>query len=290
MGSWNNQYYIGGRLTSLDSDGNGDWDGKRFANGNLLTGLGSYNTYTIYWINGIASSLNNSGTGAWNGKYYIGGVETTLDQSGNGVSFDASANSYKYYIGGVETTLNTAGKGAWNNKYYIGGVETTLSQGGNGVWNNKYYIGGVETTLDQSGNGIWNNSIYQNGSKVTYFGQFNIFLSGSNGIGISSWMGSGTSVQIPSTIFGIPVINIGNSAFRANQLTSVTIPNSVITIGDGAFQDNQLTGVTIPNSVTTIGNSAFATNNQLASATLPQIFSTELNRIGINPNINITYT
>ena len=75
-------------------------------------------------------------------------------------------------------------------------------------------------------------------------------------------------VDIPSTIGGVAVTAIGNQAFRINQLTSVTIPNSVTTIGNSAFASNELTSVTIPNSVTTIGNSAFAFN-QLNFVTIP---------------------
>ena len=66
----------------------------------------------------------------------------------------------------------------------------------------------------------------------------------------------------------IDTTSIGAGAFRYNQLTSVTIPNSVTSIGDGAFYVNQLTSVTIPNSVTSIGNSAFF-HNQLTSVTIP---------------------
>ena len=41
---------------------------------------------------------------------------------------------------------------------------------------------------------------------------------------------------IPSEIEGYPVTVIGNQAFRYNDLTSVTIPDSVTSIGDFAFQ------------------------------------------------------
>ncbi len=66
-------------------------------------------------------------------------------------------------------------------------------------------------------------------------------------------------MAIPSKITGLPVISIGDEAFRdCTGLTSVTIPNSVTTIGDSAFRDcYDLTGVAIGNGVTTIGDSAF---------------------------------
>ena len=70
------------------------------------------------------------------------------------------------------------------------------------------------------------------------------------------------------TIWGEPVVSIGNEAFANKQLTSVTIPNGVTTIGYRAFYSNQLTSVTIPDSVTAIGETAFA-NNQLTSVTIP---------------------
>ena len=48
------------------------------------------------------------------------------------------------------------------------------------------------------------------------------------------------TVTIPASIYGWPVVAIGNSAFNGKQLTSVTIPNSVTSIGGNAFTGNQL--------------------------------------------------
>ena len=89
-----------------------------------------------------------------------------------------------------------------------------------------------------------------------------------NAVTITSYTGTIRTVTIPSTINGMPVTVIGDSAFCNTQLTSVTIPNSVITIENEAFCCNQLTNVIIPNSVTTIGNFAFF-GNQLTSVTIP---------------------
>jgi hypothetical protein len=76
-----------------------------------------------------------------------------------------------------------------------------------------------------------------------------------------------TTLVIPATLGGYSVTTIGNSAFRDNALTTVTIGSSVTSIGDYAFYNNALTTVTIPNSVTTIGNSAFR-DNALTTVTI----------------------
>jgi len=100
----------------------------------------------------------------------------------------------------------------------------------------------------------------------------------------------GSDVIIPSTISGVTVEHIGNSAFQykalgsviipdsvtiidsyafyGNYLTSITIGNSVTHVGWGAFAENSLTSITIGNSVTSISYAAFAAN-QLTSVTIP---------------------
>ena len=120
-----------------------------------------------------------------------------------------------------------------------------------------------------------------------------------NAVRIDRFIGTRTVANIPPTIRGLPVIEIGEMAFTRmdrwgmpegigltsviipdsvvtigrmafvnNQLTNVIIGNSVATIGVGAFSDNQLTSVAIPNSVISIGHVAFG-DNQLASVTIP---------------------
>ena len=76
-------------------------------------------------------------------------------------------------------------------------------------------------------------------------------------ITITGYNGSSTTVTIPASIYGWPVVAIGDNAFKYKKLTSVTIPNSVTSIGGGAFSSNQLTSVTIPNSVAIFSSTVF---------------------------------
>jgi hypothetical protein len=74
-------------------------------------------------------------------------------------------------------------------------------------------------------------------------------------ITITGYVGTETNLTIPETANGMPIVAIGNEAFRGKRLTSITIPAGVINIGNSAFADNPLTGVTIGANVT-LGNSA----------------------------------
>jgi len=84
-----------------------------------------------------------------------------------------------------------------------------------------------------------------------------------------------TSVTIPDTINGYPVVTIGSSAFLdCTALTNVTLPNKLISIGSSAFSNcKSLTSITIPDSVTSIGSSAFKGCSGLTNITLPFIGS-----------------
>ena len=88
------------------------------------------------------------------------------------------------------------------------------------------------------------------------------------GITITKYIGKSKKVVIPAKINNLPVVAIGDHAFREKMLISVTIPDSVATIGQLAFFDNKLTKLTIPNSVTSIGEGAFR-DNKLTKLTIP---------------------
>jgi hypothetical protein len=75
---------------------------------------------------------------------------------------------------------------------------------------------------------------------------------------------------IPAEIDGFSPTIIGAEAFRENNLTSVTLPDTLRRIDYSAFQNNQLLSINIPDSVTDgIGSRAFAGNN-LVSVILPE--------------------
>jgi len=73
-------------------------------------------------------------------------------------------------------------------------------------------------------------------------------------ITITTHIGPGGNVTIPSTIEGLPVTSIGDSAFfGVTSLTGVTIPDSVTNLGEQAFLNcARLTSPTIGKGVTSI--------------------------------------
>ena len=54
---------------------------------------------------------------------------------------------------------------------------------------------------------------------------------------ITKYKGSGGEVTIPETLDGHTVAEIGGSAFKASEISGLTIPASIISIGTYAFAD-----------------------------------------------------
>ena len=133
------------------------------------------------------------------------------------------------------------------------------------------------------------------------------------GVKIVSYTGSGGNVDIPATIDGKIVVEIGTNAFNGNNaLTGVNLPNSVIVLGLGSFYNcpnlnsvylgnglisigngsfwgaQALTSIIIPNSVASIGYAAFANCNALTKITvLNGSISFGGDVFGMIPNITI---
>jgi len=86
------------------------------------------------------------------------------------------------------------------------------------------------------------------------FGQQLGFQAIENGgkVTITGYTGNEKNLTIPGTANGMPIVAIGDEAFRGKGLTSITIPASVNVIGFSAFAGNQLTSITIGANVTLV--------------------------------------
>ena len=80
------------------------------------------------------------------------------------------------------------------------------------------------------------------------------------GIFIIRYVGTGKNVRIPEKINNVPVVIIGDNAFRGRQINKVRFPRSLQIIGAGAFADNNLTRVVLPASIETVFDGAFDAN------------------------------
>ncbi|MEK5209630.1 leucine-rich repeat protein [Psychrobacillus sp. FSL H8-0510] len=86
---------------------------------------------------------------------------------------------------------------------------------------------------------------------------------------ITEYTGLVKNVWIPDMIEGLPVVHIGNSAFKRIQLTGVTLPSTLKTIGSDAFSYNLLTSVKLPEKIVSVDQRAFQ-NNLIHSVNFPE--------------------
>lgn len=98
-----------------------------------------------------------------------------------------------------------------------------------------------------------------------------IYGIGNGTITLKAYLGPGGTVTIPSTVNGLPVTSIGDSAFFGDSsLTTIFIPNTVTNISNQAFWNCGLSSVNIPDSVVSIGSSAFGQCPNLADVNIPE--------------------
>ena len=119
-----------------------------------------------------------------------------------------------------------------------------------------------------------------------------------NGEGtLLSYTGTNSSIDIPAIIDGVPVMIIGERAFRKKGLESVIIPDSVVSIERYSFASNKLTSIIIPDSVTFIGKEAFY-ENELRNITIgsgvtfieENVFTGRyLNTVTLGANVEVIY-
>ena len=76
---------------------------------------------------------------------------------------------------------------------------------------------------------------------------------------ITAYIGTETTLTIPSKLEDATVVAIADSAFEGNtKLTSVTLPKTVTSIGASAFEGcSALKTITLSDNVATIGRAAF---------------------------------
>lgn len=97
------------------------------------------------------------------------------------------------------------------------------------------------------------------------------------GVEITKYLGTQTSIVIPSRLDGKDVVSLGTSSFLNKNLESVIIPHTVKKIGTNALFGNKLTEIIIPGSVAEIGANAFL-SNELSHVVIPG----NVKRIGEN--------
>jgi len=94
---------------------------------------------------------------------------------------------------------------------------------------------------------------------------------------ITKYTGVGGVVTVPSTLGGVPVTSIGDSAFSSyyndycRYISTISLPQGVTSIGYQAFYYcTGLTSIGLPQGVTSIADGAFADCTSLTSISLPQ--------------------
>ena len=85
---------------------------------------------------------------------------------------------------------------------------------------------------------------------------------------ITAFTGKETQLTIPESIHGLPVTEIGDSAFAGTALASITLPDTVRRVGWRAFAGTNLTSVALP-GVEAIAEAAFADCAELREISLP---------------------
>lgn len=82
-------------------------------------------------------------------------------------------------------------------------------------------------------------------------------------------------IVIPETVrYGgddYTVTTVQSNAFKDNQITSISLPNTVSVMGDACFEScSKLVSVTLPDGLTSLGGSSFSGCSKLESVDLPE--------------------
>ncbi len=101
--------------------------------------------------------------------------------------------------------------------------------------------------------------------------EFGFQMEQDNTVTITAGSGNPTEVQIPETVWDMPVIKIGEDAFsHCEELKSVNLPASVVSIGQNAFRYcSNLTDIEIPYGISRIDDCAFDSCSSLENIIIP---------------------
>lgn len=97
------------------------------------------------------------------------------------------------------------------------------------------------------------------------------YVTNNNAITITKYTCAAGPVVVPATINGLPVVEIGPSAFKScASITRVELPSGVVTIGVDAFRAcSGITNLALPSSIRNVGDGAFANCSALKSVVIP---------------------
>ena len=77
-----------------------------------------------------------------------------------------------------------------------------------------------------------------------------------------------TTINIPSTINGKKVTELGRQAFKGAKADTIVIPNTVTTMQYGVFTYSTVKTMTIPNTVTKMETAQFSSAHNLETANI----------------------
>ena len=120
--------------------------------------------------------------------------------------------------------------------------------------------------------------IFADGSNIIKDDNFEYTVLDENSVALTSALDEDSLVNkdiiIPSEVQGKKVVQIGQSAFYACDLKSVTIPDTVTEIKDKAFSRcTFLQYIKLPNSIKTLGKSTFSACTSLKEIDLPDFIT-----------------